>query len=77
MRRVGDLLKDLGFNADSPMTTKEAFLRHLVRAANVVSPQHSLQNEKPTAGDAQLSFDPDILGVKPLELRAKKSGSER
>jgi hypothetical protein len=77
MRRVGDLLKDLGFKADSPLTTKEAFLRHLVRAANAVSPQHSLQNKKPLAGDVQLSFDPEILGRQPLEPGAKKSGSGR
>ena len=34
MRDIGDLLKELGFNPDSPLTTQKAFIRHLIEQAN-------------------------------------------
>jgi hypothetical protein len=72
MRRVGDLLRELGFNGDAPMSTQRAFLRHLERAATVTRGSESSVEVKPTApstspasikADAQLSFDPEILGT--------------
>lgn len=66
MRKFGDLLKDLGFNPESPLETQKAFFRHLVRAADQTSKEISdsvrpisIPPQEPT----QLSFDPDILKI--------------
>jgi hypothetical protein len=68
MRRAKDILKDLGFNADAPMATKEAFLRHLVRAAQV---QSQPSQERQTQPEKQLSFDAEILGIQPIDPKSK------
>lgn len=33
MRRVGDFMEDLGFNADAPEGAQKAFIKNLIRAA--------------------------------------------
>ncbi len=76
MRRMGDLMKDLGFNAEAPVETQKAFIRHLIRVANGQTPREPspIQAARPAhepAAEVQLSFDPEILGV------AKKFGSAR
>lgn len=35
MRQIGELLKELGFNKDAPLETQKAFLKHLVKAAEL------------------------------------------
>lgn len=68
MHKVGDLLKDLGFNKDAPLETQKAFLRHLIAKAAIpkdaapapsfVATPTPAKVEEPV----QLSFDPKILG---------------
>lgn len=84
MQRIGDLLKELGFNKDAPLETQKAFVKHLIRAANnsnvaplpatspVLKEKIETAIEKPAA--KQLSFDPDVLGFSyhdPLYRKAK------
>ena len=41
MKKIGELMKDLGFNADASDSAKEAFLKHLIKSAtghNVMTP---------------------------------------
>jgi uncharacterized protein YihD (DUF1040 family) len=41
MKKVGDLMKEMGFNKDAPDSAKEAFIKHLIKAAtghDVVTP---------------------------------------
>ena len=66
MRRVGEVMKDLGFNKDAPLETQKAFIRHLIRAANGSPPIQIPE-------DPQLSFDPVILGTCTRNQVAKKS----
>ena len=33
MKKMGDLMKELGFNADASDSAKEAFLKHLIKSA--------------------------------------------
>jgi hypothetical protein len=77
MRRIGDLMKDLGFNKDSPVETQKAFIRHLIRTANGGAPPEpqavQLRVVKMENTDAQLSFDPEILGLS----ADKKTGTSR
>ncbi len=77
MRRIGDLMKDLGFNKDAPIESQKAFVRHLIRSANATSPQNSLQIPEQRSGSGQLSFDPDILGIRETEPLPKKANSRR
>jgi hypothetical protein len=59
VHKIGDLLKELGFNKDAPIETQKAFLRHLAAKAEPCS----REREKAKAEDPeQLSFDPKILG---------------
>lgn len=62
MHKVGDLLRELGFNKDAPMETQKAFFRHLVAKAEL--PREAPKAAPPSKEEpAQLSFDPKILGV--------------
>jgi hypothetical protein len=75
VRRIGDLMKDLGFNKDSSVETQKAFIKHLIEAANRASPQIPKEKvetvEPPKA--AQLSFDAEILGVASSDHVYRKS----
>jgi hypothetical protein len=33
MKKLGDLMKELGFNPESPVSAQEAFIKHLIREA--------------------------------------------
>lgn len=55
MRRIGDLMKDLGFNKDSDEDTQKAFIRHLINSANVS--QFQRKSNKLSEKPEQLSFD--------------------
>jgi hypothetical protein len=72
MRRVGDIMKELGFKEEGPESTKRAFIENLVKAAErnspkpAPSPARIKEAECPTAaedrGDTgkkeeQLTFD--------------------
>lgn len=62
MRRLGDLLTDLGFNKDAPLDSQKALFRHLVRSANV-RPATVSPPTKPLVEGEQLTFDLEILGA--------------
>lgn len=34
MKKVGEIMKDMGFNAESPEGTQKAFIKYLIRVAN-------------------------------------------
>ncbi|MFN3695882.1 MAG: hypothetical protein ACK4VO_00465 [Pseudobdellovibrio sp.] len=41
MKKIGDIMKDMGFNQNAPDSAKEAFIKHLIRQStgnDVVSP---------------------------------------
>ncbi|NJM10382.1 MAG: hypothetical protein HC883_05890 [Bdellovibrionaceae bacterium] len=68
VKKMGNLLKDLGFKKDSSLTVQRAFFKHLIRAANSSSHQNpsSISEQKsPTAekhdANEQMSFNPEIL----------------
>ena len=55
MRRIGDVMKELGFNKESDEDTQKAFIRHLIKAANVS--QFQRKSNKMQIEPQQLSFD--------------------
>lgn len=63
MQRIDELLKDLGFKKDAPVSTQMAFLKHLSRELSSI----------PHA-PIQLEFDSAILGHQP---KPNKTGSEK
>lgn len=80
MRPIGDLMKELGFNADSPVETQKAFIRHLISKANGSGPfvPPAIQVvANSNNSDAQLSFDPEILGTQAAEPLLKKAARSR
>lgn len=55
MRRIGDLMKEMGFNSEAPESTQKAFFQHLVEAARVSKIDRKIE---PIAKEPQqLSFD--------------------
>lgn len=64
MRRARDILKDLGFNKDAPVGSRDAFLRHLMKHASESVARSTPEKEKTvTENEEQLSFDPQILNT--------------
>lgn len=71
MRKLADLMKDLGFNTEASLDVKKAFVRHLVAAADRSSSLNLTPISKPAlkiptevSQEAQLSFDPELLKAK-------------
>jgi hypothetical protein len=67
MRKVGDLMKELGFREDGSDEVKKAFIKNLLRAAYGVEIQSSEkcqapQTPKPARAGEQLSFLFDAEG---------------
>ncbi|GIL17209.1 MAG: hypothetical protein BroJett040_09600 [Oligoflexia bacterium] len=60
MKKVGDIMAEMGFRKEASDSLKEAFVRHLIKAATgvEVSPGPNERKTRPTSrpGD-QLSFD--------------------
>lgn len=79
MKRVGQLMQEMGFNKDAPDSVKEAFIKHLIRASegvHVVTPSERREIEKnpdrvrpllsapkKSKEPVQLSFDLDATGT--------------
>lgn len=78
MKRVGQLMKEIGFNKDASDGVKEAFIKHLIKAAegvNVVTPSERREIEAnrdrvlplksgiKKSNPEQLSFDFDATGT--------------
>lgn len=67
MRKVGDLMKDLGFREDAPVETKEAFIKNLIRAAygvEVKSPRERQNQKADQQGHSALSFRSKLTEAK-------------
>lgn len=69
MKKIGEIMSELGFNSQAPDSVKEAFIKHLIRASTGVtvetpserravesSPQQVKKIHK-SAPPQQLSFD--------------------
>lgn len=49
MKKVGELMAELGFKKDSPRATQEAFIKHLIRSAEntyLTTPSEKVEIEK-------------------------------
>jgi hypothetical protein len=82
MKKVGDLMQDLGFNPDASQSSKEAFIRHLVKAATGVdlgpgpterALARSRRGPLPQAQEEQLSFDFFQIEAGPRESGPRES----
>ncbi|MCB0341560.1 MAG: hypothetical protein H6626_11550 [Pseudobdellovibrionaceae bacterium] len=72
MKHVGQILEELGFNKEAPLSTQKAFLKHLEQAAQDLRPVNHVkpepQPEKNRASQPlQLSFDFDAPNQCPAE----------
>lgn len=80
MQRIGDLLKELGFNKDAPLETQKAFVKHLIQAAERPTqpiPQEKVETVTEKLPPTQLSFDSDILGFSNHDPMYRKARSQR
>lgn len=69
MRRASEILEQLGFNKEAPESTKDAFLKHLIRSSR----QKSRSQVPQPVSEPQLSFDADVLNTLPLEPKKSRS----
>ncbi len=37
MKKINDIMKEMGFNKDAPDSVKEAFIKHLIKASTGIS----------------------------------------
>lgn len=67
MKKVGDLMAELGFNKNAPDSVKEAFIKNLIRSAYGVEVQTptEVQAKGPSLELPQLSTtrEPERVGV--------------
>lgn len=86
MKKMNELMRDLGFNKNAPDSVKEAFIKHLIKAStgvDVLTPSERKEiDENPTKfvqfkTPQQLSFDfGDAAALKnPLPATTKKAVS--
>lgn len=81
MKKLGDLMQELGFNKDAPDSVKEAFIKHLIKTStgtNTVTPTeklaiHESPNTTPLKRPEQLSFN--FLNDEPQPSPRKKAVS--
>jgi hypothetical protein len=81
MKKLGDLMKELGFNPTSAPGAQEAFLKNMIREAyGAEIPTHDSQHQRRSSEgkkkNEQLSFDlRDLIAVDELPpLKKKISG---
>ena len=46
MKKIGDLMAELGFNKNAPDSVKEAYIKHLIKAStgvNVTTPSEKIE----------------------------------
>jgi hypothetical protein len=85
MKKIGDMMKEMGFNVNSSTSVQEAFIKHLIKASNgvdVITPSEKkiIQNNpqkivtlKSTGhSHQQLAFD---FEEAPPQSKIKKTGS--
>lgn len=82
MKKIGDLMKDMGFNPKSSASVQEAFIKHLIKASegtDVITPSekktiqdnpHKILNLKKENQFHQMSFNFDTENIE-----QKKTGS--
>ncbi|MCE3010692.1 MAG: hypothetical protein LW875_08770 [Proteobacteria bacterium] len=64
MKKIGDIMNDLGFREDAPRSLKEAFIKNLIKAAygiEVETPSEAIQRKvKDLREPEQLEFDMNL-----------------
>lgn len=63
MRRIGDIMADMGFNKDSSEETQKAFIKYLIKVAGKqaqpIDFQEDSKNKSEVREPVQLSFNLD------------------
>jgi hypothetical protein len=50
MKKIGDLMQEMGFRKDAPDSVKEAFIKHLIKSATGVEVQTPSEKRAAQAG---------------------------
>ncbi len=75
MRKLGDLMKDLGFNPNSSARAQEAFLKNLIRAS-AESQATPADQERLNAVSNSLRNDSEAIQLQqPIKISPRKSKS--
>jgi hypothetical protein len=74
MQRIGDLMKELGFNEDAPKETAKAFIRHLIDAANVSQIERKMKEVAAAPEQLSFQFEQNVTETKPDSKARKPTG---
>lgn len=79
MRKMGELMKDLGFREEASDEVKEAFIKNLIKSAygievNSSKIQKQSKKFKASQRQTQFAFDFGDASNKPPQRRNRKSG---
>lgn len=70
MKRLGDLMAEMGFRKDAPDSVKEAFLKHLIKQSTGITVQTPSEKKQAQSHEPeQLSFNFET------DLRQKEKAS--
>ncbi len=88
MKKINDIMNEMGFNKDAPDSVKEAFIKHLIKAstgADVITPtEKKIIQDNPdkivqfrSQNPSQMSFDfTDNDSYEDIQLNKIKSSSK-
>lgn len=65
MKKIGDIMAELGFREDAPNSVKEAFIKHLIKSSTGVEVETPSEKKEKLAAEnpVQLSFNLDGTGT--------------
>lgn len=75
MRRIGEIMEDLGFDKDGSVETQKAFIKHLIKAAQVSQFDRKTKRLDKEPEQLCFNFEDDASSVAiPTEKKPKAVG---
>lgn len=63
MRRIGEIMEDLGFDKDGSVETQKAFIKHLIKAAQISQIDRKTKRLDPEPEQLSFNFETDDTSV--------------
>ena len=69
MKKVGDIMKEMGFRKDAPDSVKEAFIKHLIKSATGIDVETpSEKRARVASASSKAKQKPKSSQVQPVQL---------
>lgn len=80
MKKIGDLMQEIGFNKNGPDSVKEAFIKHLIKSStgvNVTTPSEQKEMRENPDKIVALKSTPQQLSFGFLETETRQKPSKK